>query len=96
MRHPRFVLYNSKQLGMLTLNVEHNYICFYYKEFTTTTCFDPICGSSSGCGWTYSLGYTSMRVVVLGVMGRVRDIIILRGTMVPDASGWISFFLYSP
>jgi len=32
-----------KELGMLTLIVEHNYICFYYKEFTTTTCFGPIC-----------------------------------------------------
>jgi len=40
----------SKELGMLTLNVEHNYICFYYKMFTTMTCFDPICGPSSGCG----------------------------------------------
>jgi len=28
-RHPRFVLYNSKELGMLTLTVEHNYICYY-------------------------------------------------------------------
>jgi len=45
-RHPRCILYNSKQLAMLTLNVEHNYICFYYKEFTTT-CFGPICGPSS-------------------------------------------------
>jgi len=27
-RHPRCVLYNSKGLGMLTLTVEHNYICF--------------------------------------------------------------------
>jgi len=27
-RHPRCVLYNSKGLGMLTLKVEHNYICF--------------------------------------------------------------------
>ena len=44
---------------MLTLNVEHNYICSYYKEFTTTTCFGPICGPSSGCGQTYSLGYTT-------------------------------------
>ena len=26
---------DSKELGMLTLNVEHNYVCFYYKEFTT-------------------------------------------------------------
>jgi len=49
-RHPRCVLYNSKESGMLMLNVEHNYICFYYKEFTTTTCFGPICGPSSGCG----------------------------------------------
>ena len=30
---------------MLTLNVEHNYICFYYKEFRTT-CFGPIQGVS--------------------------------------------------
>ena len=49
-RHPRFVLYNSKELGMLTLTVEHNYHCYYYMEFTTTTCFGPICGPSSGCG----------------------------------------------
>jgi len=49
-RHPRCVWYNSNELGMLTLTVEHNYICFYYKEFTTTTCFGPICGPSSGCG----------------------------------------------
>jgi len=49
-RHPRCVLYNSMQLGMLTLTVEHNYIYFYYKEFTTATCFGPICGPSSGCG----------------------------------------------
>jgi len=61
--------YSSKQFGMLTLSVEHNYICFYYKEFTTTTCFGPICGTSSGCGLTYSLGYTSMRVVVMGCNG---------------------------
>jgi len=54
---------------MLTLIVEHNYICFYYKEFTTTTCFGPLCGPSSSCGWTYSLGYTTMRVVVLGRNG---------------------------
>jgi len=31
-RHPRCVLYNSKELGMLTLTVEHNYICFYYRS----------------------------------------------------------------
>ena len=30
---------------MLTLTVEHNYICFLsIQEFTTTTCFGPICG----------------------------------------------------
>jgi len=29
---------------MLTLNVEHNYICYYYKEFTTTSCFGPNVG----------------------------------------------------
>ena len=50
-RHPRCVLYNSKELGVLHL-VEHNYIClYYYKEdiIIITTCFGPICGSSSGC-----------------------------------------------
>jgi len=73
---------------MLTLTVEHNCMFFNIKEFTT--CFGPICGPSSGCGWTFSLGYTSMRVVVLG---RVRDLIMSRGTMAPGVSGWISFFL---
>jgi len=47
-----------KELGMLKLNVKQNYIYFYYKEFTTTTsCFGPICGPSSG--------YISMRVRML-------------------------------
>jgi len=31
-RHPRCVLYNSKELGMLTLTVEHNYICFITRS----------------------------------------------------------------
>jgi len=31
-RHPRCVLYNSKELGMLTLNVEHNYILFITRS----------------------------------------------------------------
>jgi len=31
-RHPRCVLHNSKQLGMLTLTVEHNYICFITRS----------------------------------------------------------------
>jgi len=75
---------------MLTLTVERNYICFLsIQEFTTTTCFGPICGPSSGCGWTFSLGYTSIRVVVLG---RVRDLIMSRGTMVLGVCGWIAFF----
>jgi len=55
---------------MLTLTVEDNYICFLsIQEFTTTTYFGPICGPSSGCGWTFSLGYTNMRVMVLGRNG---------------------------
>ena len=33
-----------------------------------------------------SLGYTSLRVVV---WGRVRDLIMSRGTVVPGVSGWI-------
>ena len=28
-RHPRCVLYNSKELGILTLTIEHNYIHYY-------------------------------------------------------------------
>jgi len=81
---------------MLTLNVENNNICFYYKEFTTTTCFGPICGPSSGCGWTYSFGYTSMRVVVLG-----RNAVGSRSHYVTGYHGpgciWLDIvFLYSP
>jgi len=38
------VQYNSKQLGVLILTVEHNYIClWYYRRIITTTCFGPIC-----------------------------------------------------
>ena len=49
--HPRCVLYNSKELGVLILTIEHNYICLYYykEDIITTTCFGPICGPSSGC-----------------------------------------------
>jgi len=36
-----------------------------------------------------------MCVVVLGCNGRVRDLIILQGTMVPGVSVWISFFFIS-
>ena len=32
MRHPCCVLYNSKELAMLTLTVEHNYICFITRS----------------------------------------------------------------
>ena len=39
----------GSELGMLTLTVEHNYICYYiigvYNDI-----FGPICGPSSGCG----------------------------------------------
>ena len=37
-----------------------------------------------------------MRVVVLGLMGWVRDPIMSRGTMVPGVSGWNTVYLYSP
>jgi len=50
---------DSKELGMLTLNVEHNYICFHYKDFKTTTCFGPICGPSSGCGCVIQIHFVS-------------------------------------
>jgi len=65
------------QLGMLTLTVRYVntysrtqlYLIFNIQDLTTTTCFGPICGPSSGCGWTFSLGYISMRVVVMGRNG---------------------------
>jgi len=31
-RHPRCVLYSSKELGMLTLTVKHNYLLLYYRS----------------------------------------------------------------
>jgi len=44
---------NSKELGVLILTVEHNYITVFAsvitRRVTTTTCFGPICGPSSGC-----------------------------------------------
>jgi len=40
-RHPRCVLYNSKQLGMLTLTVEHNYICYYIIGVYNNDMFQP-------------------------------------------------------
>jgi len=52
---------------MLTLTVKHNYICFLiYRSLQQQHVSALYVGPSSGCGWTYSLGYTSMRVVVLG------------------------------
>ena len=51
---------------VITYSRTQLYLFLILQEFTTTTCFGPICGPSSGCGWTLSLGYTSMRVVVLG------------------------------
>ena len=41
MRHPRCVLYNSKQLGMLTLTVEHIYICYYITGVYNNNMFRP-------------------------------------------------------
>ena len=45
--------FNSKELGVLILTVEHNYITIFAsiitRRVTTTTCFGPICGPSSGC-----------------------------------------------
>ena len=49
-RHPRCVFYNSLAIYVcVALAVEHN--CFYwlYRKLTTTTCFGPILGPSSGC-----------------------------------------------
>jgi len=35
----------SKELGVLILTVEHNYIClWYYRMVITTTCFGPHIG----------------------------------------------------
>jgi len=44
-------IFNSKELGVLILTVEHNYICLYYykEDIITTTCFGPMCGPFSGC-----------------------------------------------
>ena len=41
-----------------TYSGTHLYLFLILQEFTTTTCFGPICGPSPGCGWIYSLGYT--------------------------------------
>ena len=74
------VVYYSKELGVLILTVEHNYICLlYYRGIITTTCFGPICGSSSGCDWTF--GSVIQECVgrswgVLGEVGAGRDLII--------------------
>ena len=46
-----------------------------------------------------SSGYTSMRVVVMGRKGvgsRSQYVTGYHGTMVPDVSGWKSFFLTYP
>jgi len=40
-RHPRCVLYNSKELGMLTLTVENNCICYYIIGVYNNDMFRP-------------------------------------------------------
>ena len=50
-RHPRCVLYNSKELSVVIHTVKHNYITsiIVTMRVLTTTCFGPTCGPSSGC-----------------------------------------------
>jgi len=40
-RHPHCVLYSSKELGMLTLTVEHNYIYYYIIGVYNNDMFRP-------------------------------------------------------
>jgi len=40
-RHPRRDLYNSKELDMLTLTVEHNYICYHIIGVYNNDMFRP-------------------------------------------------------
>jgi len=49
-RHPRCVFYNSLAIYVcVALAVKHNYFYWLYMELTTTTCFGPVLGPSSGC-----------------------------------------------
>jgi len=49
-RHPRCVLYNSKELSVVIHTVKHNYITsIITMGVLTTTCFGPTCGPSSDC-----------------------------------------------
>jgi len=54
-RHPLCVLYNSKQLGMLTLTVERNYTCYYIIGVYNNNMFRPLSQllSASAQGVTY-------------------------------------------
>ena len=51
MHHPRCVVYNSKELSVVTHTVKHNYITSIIVRMRVlpTTCFGPTCGPSSGC-----------------------------------------------
>jgi len=41
-RHPRCVLYNSKELSVVIHTVKHNYICLcYYNESSNNNMFQP-------------------------------------------------------
>ena len=75
---------------MLTLGVEHNYICYYIIGVYNNDMFRPYM-------WAV-VRLTAYAILACvqwswGVMGRVRDLIISQGTMVQGVSGWISFFL---
>ena len=60
----------SKELGVVILTAEHNYICLYYcKENIITTCSGPICVPSSGCDLDFWISYTGMRGAFLGSLG---------------------------
>jgi hypothetical protein len=76
--------YSRTQLYIYFLNIQ---------EFTTTTCFGPICWSSSGCGWTFSLDYTSICVVVLGRNGAGSRSHYVRGDHGPGCI-WFDMFSY--
>jgi len=69
---------NSKELGVLILTVEHNYIClcYYKKDIITMTCFGPICGLSSGCDLDFWISYTGMRGAFLGSLGGGGEILL--------------------
>ena len=89
-------LCNSKELGVLILTAEHNYIClYYYKEDIITTCFGPICGPSSGCDLDFWISYTGMRGALLGSLGGGVKSHYTNGYHGPGFPGGISFVVCS-